>query len=41
VKNGRYFEIPPSETTRGHGTSGDAKYYKDMLAELLNGAPGQ
>jgi homoserine O-acetyltransferase/O-succinyltransferase len=41
VKNGRYYEIPPSDTTRGHGTSGDAKYYKDLLADLLNATSGQ
>jgi homoserine O-acetyltransferase len=41
VKNGRYYEIPPSDTTRGHGTSGDAKYYKNLLAEMLNGTAGQ
>src|SRR6202008_1741155 len=41
VKNGRYYEIPASDTTRGHGTSGDAKYWKEMLRELLAGTPGQ
>jgi homoserine O-acetyltransferase/O-succinyltransferase len=41
VKNGRYFEIPPSDTTRGHGTSGDAKYWKHLLPELLNAPAGQ
>ena len=41
VQHGRYYEIPPSDTTRGHGTSGDAKYYKNLLADLLNGTPGQ
>ena len=43
VPNGRYYEIPASETTRGHGTSGDAKYWKQLLPDLLNGAstPGQ
>lgn len=43
VKNGWYFEIPASVTTRGHGTSGDAKHWKHLLAALLNGtsAPGQ
>ena len=41
VPNGRYYEIPASDTTRGHGTSGDAKYYKDLLAELLNATSGQ
>jgi homoserine O-acetyltransferase len=40
VKNGTYYEIPPSDTTRGHGTSGDAKYWKHLLPELLN-TPGQ
>jgi homoserine O-acetyltransferase len=41
VKNGTYYEIPPSDATRGHGTSGDARYWKHLLAELLNGTPGQ
>ena len=41
VKNGTYYEIPPSDTTRGHGTSGDAKYWKHLLPDLLNGTPGQ
>jgi homoserine O-acetyltransferase len=36
VKNGRYYEIPASDETRGHGTSGDAKYWKHLLPELLN-----
>jgi homoserine O-acetyltransferase len=39
VKNGRYYEIPASETTRGHATSGDAKYWKQLLPEVMNGAP--
>ncbi|MEA2905496.1 MAG: homoserine O-acetyltransferase/O-succinyltransferase [Alphaproteobacteria bacterium] len=38
VKNGRYYEIPASDQTRGHGTSGDAKYWKHLLPELLNEA---
>ena len=37
VKNGRYFEIPASAETRGHGTSGDAKYWKHLLPALLDG----
>jgi homoserine O-acetyltransferase len=41
ANNGTYFEIPPADTTRGHGTSGDAKYWKHLLPALLNGAPGQ
>ena len=36
VKNGRYYEIPASDQTRGHGTSGDAKHWKHLLVELLN-----
>jgi homoserine O-acetyltransferase len=43
VKNGRYYQIPASAETRGHGTSGDAKWWKHLLPELLNEAstPGQ
>jgi homoserine O-acetyltransferase len=43
VKNGRYYQIPASAETRGHGTSGDARYWKHLLPELLRGAakPGQ
>lgn len=41
VKNGRYFEIPASTETRGHGTSGDAKWWKHLLPALLNGTTGQ
>ena len=33
------YEVPASETTRGHGTTGEAKYWKHLLPELLNGAP--
>jgi homoserine O-acetyltransferase len=36
VKNGSYYQIPASAETRGHGTSGDAKYWKGRLADLLN-----
>jgi homoserine O-acetyltransferase/O-succinyltransferase len=35
VKNGRYVLIPGSEETRGHGTTGMAKLWKQYLAELL------
>jgi homoserine O-acetyltransferase len=38
VKNGRYYEIPASDTTRGHGTSGDAKYWKHLIPDLLKDA---
>jgi homoserine O-acetyltransferase/O-succinyltransferase len=39
VKNGRYYQIPASAETRGHGTSGEAKWWKQMLAEVLSEAP--
>lgn len=39
VKNGRYLIIPQSADTRGHGTTGFAKFYKKELAELLEKAP--
>ena len=35
VKNGRYYLIPASAETRGHGTTGDAKRWKHLLAELF------
>jgi homoserine O-acetyltransferase len=39
VKNGRLYLIPASEATRGHGTTGMAKFYKKQLEELLATAP--
>ena len=39
VKNGRFFLIPASEETRGHGTTGLAKFWKQQLQELLQNAP--
>lgn len=39
VKNGRYLLIPESAETRGHSTTGLAKFYKKELAELLQQAP--
>ena len=39
VRNGRLYLIPASEETRGHGTTGMAKFYSQPLAELLQGAP--
>ena len=39
VKNGRYYLIPASEQTAGHGTTGQAKFWKQQLAELLQRAP--
>jgi homoserine O-acetyltransferase len=37
VKNGRYYEVPASAETRGHGTTSDAKFWKHLLPDLLNG----
>jgi homoserine O-acetyltransferase len=39
VKNGRLYLIPASEDTRGHGTTGMAKFFKQQLQELLQAAP--
>jgi homoserine O-acetyltransferase len=39
VKNGRYVLIPGGPDTRGHGTTGMAKLWKQHLAELLQQAP--
>ena len=39
VKNGRLHLISASEDTRGHGTTGMAKFYKKELQELLQTAP--
>jgi homoserine O-acetyltransferase/O-succinyltransferase len=39
VKNGRYVLIPGGPDTRGHGTTGMARLYKQQLAELLQQAP--
>jgi len=35
VKNGRVFLIPGSELTAGHGTTGQAKFWKQQLADFL------
>src|SRR5439155_6852233 len=39
VKNGRYYLVPASADTRGHGTTGDAKWWKHLLPGLLSEAP--
>ncbi|MGC1466927.1 MAG: alpha/beta fold hydrolase [Pseudolabrys sp.] len=39
VKNGRIYLIPASIDTRGHGTTGNAKFYARQLEELLASAP--
>jgi homoserine O-acetyltransferase/O-succinyltransferase len=38
VKNGRLYLIPASDKTRGHGTTGSAKFYAQQLLELLQSA---
>lgn len=35
VKNGKLYLIPASSETRGHGTTGSAKFYKDQIEQLL------
>jgi len=39
VKDGRLFLIPASEETRGHGTTGMAKFWKQQLQEFLQTVP--
>lgn len=39
VKNGKLLLIPASAETRGHGTTGNAKFYRKELGELLETAP--
>jgi homoserine O-acetyltransferase len=39
VKNGKLFQIPASEHTAGHGTTGNANHYSKELDELLKTAP--
>ncbi len=39
VKKGRLYLILASAETRGHGTTGMAKFYKQPLADLLQSAP--
>ncbi|MCP1842111.1 hypothetical protein ACVIHI_004970 [Bradyrhizobium sp. USDA 4524] len=39
IKNGRVDLIPASSETRGHLTTGDAKFYARQLQELLQTAP--
>jgi homoserine O-acetyltransferase len=39
VKNGHLYLIPASEETRGHGTTGNARFYTQQLRELLQTAP--
>jgi len=39
VKNGKLLLIPASEQTSGHATTGNARFYKQALQELLDSAP--
>jgi homoserine O-acetyltransferase len=39
VKSGRVFLIPASDQTAGHGTTGQARFWKQQLGELLQTAP--
>jgi homoserine O-acetyltransferase/O-succinyltransferase len=39
VPNGRVYLIPASTETRGHGTTGMAKFYTQQLAAFLQSAP--
>jgi len=39
VRNGRLLVIPASDQTAGHGTTGQARFWKQQLAELLQSAP--
>jgi len=39
VKNGRALLIPASDQTAGHGTTGQARFWKKELADLLQTAP--
>jgi homoserine O-acetyltransferase len=39
VKNGHLYLIPASTETRGHGTTGNANFYKQQLQDLLQTAP--
>ena len=39
VKNGKLYLIPASTETRGHGTTGNAKFYAEQIRQLLQTAP--
>ena len=39
IRTGRLYLIPASTATRGHLTTGDAKFYADQLRDLLQSAP--
>ncbi len=39
VQNGQVYIVPESDETRGHGTTYNASYYAEPLAEFLKGLP--
>ena len=39
VKGGRLYLIPASEDTRGHGTTGNAKFWAKQLGDFLQAVP--
>jgi homoserine O-acetyltransferase len=39
IKNSRLYLIPASTETRGHGTTGNAKFYSEQVRQLLQTAP--
>jgi homoserine O-acetyltransferase len=39
VKGGRLYLIPASADTRGHGTTGNAKFWAAQLGEFLQAVP--
>jgi homoserine O-acetyltransferase len=39
VKNGHLYLIPASAETRGHGTTGHARFYAQKLRDFLDSAP--
>jgi homoserine O-acetyltransferase len=39
VKNGKLLLIPASVDTRGHGTTGFAKFWKNEMRDWLAGVP--
>jgi homoserine O-acetyltransferase/O-succinyltransferase len=39
IRNAKYYLIPASPETAGHGTTGSAKWFKSQLAEFLQQAP--
>jgi homoserine O-acetyltransferase len=39
VRNGRTYLIPASSETRGHLTTGNARFYADQVRQLLQTAP--